>query len=107
MNNALEVSVQPGPVARLTLAGELGLAGAPRLLAAVGTLLRGAGVRRIEIDASLLRSCDAVGRRALASARMRAADHGVEMGFAAGAAGAAGAEESVPAAEPSALLCAS
>ena len=110
MTSAFDVSVQPGPVARLVLAGELGLAGAPRLLAAVGTLLRGAEVRRIEIDAALLRLCDAVGHRALASARMRAADHGVALGFlagAAGAAGAAGTEEAVQAAEPPALLCAS
>jgi len=90
VTSAFDVSVQPGPVARLVLAGELGLAGAPRLLAAVGTLLRGAEVRRIEIDASLLRLCDAVA-----------------LGFLAGAAGAAGTEEAVQEAEPPALLCAS
>ena len=93
MTSTFDVSVQPGPVARLVLAGELGLAGAPRLLAAVGTLLRGAEVRRIEIDASLLRLCDAVALGFLAGA--------------AGAAGAAGTEEAVQAAEPPALLCAS
>ena len=75
----LDLAVEPGPVARISLTGDLDPSTAPLLEAAVDELVADDGVERVELDLGGLAFIDSSGLRVFVTAREALSQRGAAL----------------------------